>query len=106
MATIMREGFAIVYRSTLHTGPDTYLRLAPQATSRRVTLSEATMFASRLEAERYARDFAQAPEQHQNDAEVVPVVEEVVRRQSEPPLHETISNMVYESRCKNIRSGV
>ena len=57
-----REGFAVIYRNKPQfKGLDTYLRLAPQATSKRVNIGEATVFASESEAQRYAKDFAKAP---------------------------------------------
>jgi len=94
-----REGFAVIYRNKPQfKGLDTYLRLAPQATSKRVNIGEATVFASESEAQRYAKDFAKAPDLNQDDAAVVPIVEEVVRRHAVPPLAETITQMMAGAR--------
>lgn len=90
-----REGFAIIYRNRPnYPGLDTYLRLAPQATTRHASLDEATMFASKEAALPYAEEFKHAPNSSQEDAEVVAVVEEVIRRHAVPHLTETIKNMM------------
>ena len=74
-----RERFAIIYCNKPQLkGLATYLRLAPQATSKQASLNE---------AERYVKDFVKAPGLNQDKAAVV-------RRHAQVPLTETISAMV------------